>query len=205
MVNSWKFQKRRWNASSKAANTWLSWKNQTPAETVAELVEPESQLTDREIYRQARQQSREKAGPEQLVCSRLRRFLGRLIDSVALMGASVVGAVIAFLISPPVPEQLNLGFLAILLVPSLMLAFVQWSMTALDGRTLGKYCVNTQVVNLQGEAPGWLQGVILRSWLIGLLNMVPFFGLLDAAWIFSNESNRCLHDLIAGTYVIEAS
>jgi uncharacterized RDD family membrane protein YckC len=51
--------------------------------------------------------------------------------------------------------------------------------------------------------PGFLRGVILRIWVPAAINQAcNLFSLVDALWIFGDEQ-RCLHDLIAGTIVID--
>jgi uncharacterized RDD family membrane protein YckC len=59
-----------------------------------------------------------------------------------------------------------------------------------------------KIVRHDGSNPGFLQAVVMRNWLRVLLNMVPFFALADALFIFG-ANKRCLHDLLAGTYVID--
>jgi len=53
----------------------------------------------------------------------------------------------------------------------------------------------------------FVHGVLLRQWVMGLLNAIPFIGniiaLVDPLMIFGDE-RRCLHDHIAGTKVIVA-
>jgi hypothetical protein len=54
-----------------------------------------------------------------------------------------------------------------------------------------------------GQLPGFLNGVVLRSWVPFPINQAcNFFGLIDALWIFGEE-RRCLHDLIAQTIVVD--
>ncbi len=191
----------------------------------AELAEPQSavqlatlvdyglndaeEMTDAEIFREARRSSISGAGPEGLVCSRWRRFFASIVDSVAVMfsfGVSFVAMIVMnFQPADFEPETLNFSVLIVALTPMLMLQVVQWTMIAMDGRTIGKYCLNIKIVNLQGNPPGFFQGVILRVWGTALLSMIPFFSLIDAFVIFANETKRCLHDFYSGTYVIEAS
>lgn len=54
-----------------------------------------------------------------------------------------------------------------------------------------------------GNSPGFMHGVLLRRWLIGILALIPGFALIDALSIF-REHKRCIHDQIAGTRVLFA-
>jgi uncharacterized RDD family membrane protein YckC len=61
------------------------------------------------------------------------------------------------------------------------------------------------IVRDTGELPGFLRGVLLRVWLPAAVNQAcSLFSLVDALWIFGDE-RRCLHDLIAGTIVVEVT
>ena len=65
-----------------------------------------------------------------------------------------------------------------------------------------------RIVRLDGRPVGFVEAVLLRSWMFGLLGWVPragsFLGLADILFIFRRD-RRCLHDLLAGTKVIETS
>ena len=177
--------------------------NQT---VVAEPALAEESMTDAEIFAAARREVRAGAGPEALVCSRMRRFLAHLVDSFCLLFAIGIGVGIAMAMDTSSAEgQVNPVLLIVMVAPTFILSLVNWCMIAMDGRTVGKYALNIKIVNLQGDPPGFFQGVLLRYWVTALLGMIPFFALIDAFWIFANEGKRCIHDFIAGTYVIEAS
>src|SRR5262249_52126407 len=106
----------------------------------------------------------------------------------------------------------------------LPLHILQWALIATRGQTLGKMMIKTRIVRMDGSSVGFVHGVVLRIWvitipswiLVGLMltgmdprTLLPasvaigLIGLLDALFIFG-ESRRCLHDLIAGTRVIQA-
>ena len=84
-----------------------------------------------------------------------------------------------------------------------MLASYQWYLVATTGQSLAKRWFGIKIVRLDGSLPGFVNGVLLRSWVLHALNAVcNFVGLIDALMIFGEQS-RCLHDLIAGTKVIK--
>ena len=87
---------------------------------------------------------------------------------------------------------------------------------AQHGQSFGKRVMKIRIVNTQGEPPGFFSGVVLRSILINALGIAAscvlsewpafFVRLLCLANIAAIclEPPRCLHDRIAGTYVISA-
>jgi uncharacterized RDD family membrane protein YckC len=128
-----------------------------------------------------------------------------MVDTFALMLAVGTGILIAqSMAGNSTTDQVNPMLLMVMLAPMIMLTVVNWCMIAMDGQSVGKLLCRIKIVDLKGESPGFFQGVFMRYWVVGLLNMVPFFGLIDAFWIFSNDAKRCLHDYIAGTFVIDA-
>ena len=86
--------------------------------------------------------------------------------------------------------------------PAFALALFQWNMTATEGQTIAKKLLRMKIVTRDGQSPGYLQGVVLRWWGTALLGLIPFFSPLNALFIFG-ESKRCIHDYIAGTYVVD--
>jgi uncharacterized RDD family membrane protein YckC len=87
------------------------------------------------------------------------------------------------------------------------LLIYQWHLIATTGRSLGKRWCHIKIVKMDGEQVDFVSGVVLRSWLPGLLGLVPglgsLFALLDAGFVLRVE-RRCLHDYVAGTKVIDS-
>lgn len=140
---------------------------------------------------------------ETLGCSRCKRLFGAIVDSIAAVASIVVGVILAMILDGTGGESRDPMLLIVMALVPAMLGICQCYMIAVEGRTIGKYCVKSKIVNLKGQPPGFFQGIVMRIIVVGFLGMLPFFGLIDACWIF-NEPKRCLHDLIAGTYVIDA-
>lgn len=138
--------------------------------------------------------------PIGLPASRVKRFFGLVVDGMAGAIAGVIGFILAMVIAPEV------GLASTLMIATLpvMLTLIQCNLIATEGRTIGKYCVGTKIINARGEAPGFLQGVLIRTIATAFLGMIPFFSLVDSLWIFAGDSNRCLHDILAGTQVVDA-
>ena len=164
------------------------------------------QMTSAEFLKQSREKSIAKHGVGGRIASKTQRFLGALIDLIAMVFMFALGMFAAVTVAPLVPgEEPSAFFMAVLYGGPAILLLAQYAMTAMDGRTIGKYCLNTMVVNGSGDPPGFLRGVVMRSWVNIFLGIIPFYGFADIIWIFTNESHRCLHDLVAGTTVVEAS
>jgi uncharacterized RDD family membrane protein YckC len=127
------------------------------------------------------------------------RLAGSIIDTMLYGAAAFPGLSLAFLVG----EGPSLGGAAL---GVLLLALYQWSRIATTGRSVAKSWLRTRIIRENGERPGFVHGVVLRSWAMALLGMVPFVGglvgLVDALAIFSGTTRQTLHDRIAHTLVI---
>ncbi len=87
---------------------------------------------------------------------------------------------------------------------SLILLIVQLRMVTLSGQTLGKRAVGIKIVLKDTlENGGFVVNVLKRGLLNGLLSLIPGYFLVDCGLIF-RDGRRCIHDMIAGTCVIQA-
>jgi len=86
------------------------------------------------------------------------------------------------------------------------LGLTVWNIVLLTtrGQTLGKKWLDIRIVTFpDGQKPGFVKGFLLRSFVNGIIGqVVPFYGIIDPCFIF-REDNRCVHDLLADTTVIE--
>lgn len=71
------------------------------------------------------------------------------------------------------------------------------------GQSLGKKWMSIRVVRTNGEKPSLARLVFLRFLLVRCLGVIPFFELIDALVIFSADQ-RCIHDHLADTRVVQA-
>ncbi|TDR47723.1 putative RDD family membrane protein YckC [Tahibacter aquaticus] len=75
------------------------------------------------------------------------------------------------------------------------------------GQTWGKRLLKIRIVDLNGDKPAFARLIALRYLPVSLASLVPIigplFGIIDALFIFRAD-RRCLHDLIAGTRVVNA-
>lgn len=156
---------------------------------------------------------------EYVLAERGTRLGAVLIDGLlAVAAAAPAGIILMFMIfsagngmsSVGNAEVFSYGIMGVAALMILMvLAFMgyQWYLIATTGQTLAKRWLGIQIVRVDGTPLGFVNGVILRSWVTGMLSNIPMVGplvgLVNPLMIFGEE-RRCLHDLIAGTRVIVA-
>lgn len=106
--------------------------------------------------------------------------------------------------------------------PAMIFGFLQLQWICTRGQTVGKRLLGIRIVNSEGHAPGFFRGVVLRGWIplamslyaVNLAGDTFFFSDMTQIGIrvlsFANivaifmEPPRCLHDHLAGTYVVDA-
>ena len=92
----------------------------------------------------------------------------------------------------------------ILLFSWLVYFICQAVLLSLYGQSIGKKLLGIKIVqNSTLQNGGFINNVLLRVGLNSLLIAIPFYALIDILCIF-RQDHRCLHDLIAGTVVVEA-
>jgi uncharacterized RDD family membrane protein YckC len=91
------------------------------------------------------------------------------------------------------------GFVMHLLLHSYLLYFY--------GQTIGKRIMGIAIVNQADKVPGYNRIIGLRYlpfYTVGQLPWISSLALVDILFIF-REDHRCLHDLLAGTRVIDVT
>lgn len=77
------------------------------------------------------------------------------------------------------------------------------------GQTIGKRVMGLAIVTLDGNKPQFAALIINRylpQWVVSFIPVVgPMIAMSDVLFIFFNDQNRCVHDLIAKTKVIDLS
>lgn len=122
--------------------------------------------------------------------SRGSRLLAAFIDGAAVFLIYGIAVFIGHL------EVLILGIAALWIYQIFLLTTL--------GQTIGKrFCGIKIVTHDTGANGGFVTNVLLRSILNGLISVIPFYALVDILFIF-REDRRCIHDMIAGTKVVEA-
>ncbi len=144
--------------------------------------------------------------------SAIARLVATIVDNILIFTSFAAGFVlVAWLAKLGVMEnpmetirsQKELGLISLIVLSLLptILIFGQWFLLATSGQTIGKKLLMLRIVTIGGKLPGFLQAVVLRNWLRVVFSFVPFFGLIDVLFIFS-DSRRCLHDYLASTRVV---
>lgn len=110
----------------------------------------------------------------------------------------------------PTPEELIAQLapvLPLLIIPVLAFVIVQIVLLVKRGQTVGKMLLGVRIVKLDGSAAGFVSVILMRGLLPALIGGIPmvggFFSLINVLLIF-REDRRCIHDLMAGTVVVEA-
>lgn len=138
-------------------------------------------------------------GQEHMLASRGTRFVGSIVDGLVYLVALIPGMILA----ASTNEEMLIGLSVIL--PMLLIACVQWYLISTTGQSIAKRWLGMKIIKTTGEDVDFVSGVLLRSWVVGFINVIPVVGsifpLLDALFIFGDE-HRTLHDMIAGTKVI---
>jgi uncharacterized RDD family membrane protein YckC len=143
-----------------------------------------------------------------------KRFVGSMVDGFCMGLAFVAGLLLVVaLVSQGLfdqhllrSKQLNweqINAQAVMYFPLAMLLIFQWNLIASRGQSIGKFLLGTKIIDPHGGNPGFICGVILRNWVRAALSFIPFFSLVDVLFIFT-DSQRCIHDYLAGTTVVEA-
>ena len=137
-----------------------------------------------------------------MLASRGSRLAAALIDGVAAFVAFLPG--MGAIMAADSESGAMMGF-ALLGLGLLALGCYQLYLLTTQGQTIGKKMMNIRIVRYDdGNLPGFVKAVLMRSMVPGMIGQfIPFFGLIDVLFIFGAEQ-RCVHDLIAGTKVVDA-
>lgn len=140
--------------------------------------------------------------------------LGARLGAALIDFACVAGIYLIFFLMVGAPgttgfdeTAMGAGFV-LLLGAILVLVIAQVYLLTTCGQTIGKKIVGIKIVCYDdGSEGGFVKNVLMRGFVNGLISAIPFLGsiyaLVDILFIFGQE-RRCIHDLIAGTKVINA-
>ena len=153
--------------------------------------------------------------PPQPLASRGERLAAYTIDRAVWVPGLCLGVAAIALSDMPRSSRPPAGLLWGLGLASLAwgvgLLALQASLTVRRGGTLGKLWCRLGVVDVEGRTPGFVVGVVRRSWLLGflylgsaILYVVPcVLWLIDKAMVLAQDQ-RSLRDHLAGTWVVRA-
>ncbi|MCE9518347.1 MAG: RDD family protein [Verrucomicrobia bacterium] len=100
-----------------------------------------------------------------------------------------------------------IGLIGLSVVLFIGLVIYNLILLATRGQTIGKKLMSIRIVtHPEGANPGGVKTILLRAFVNGLIGAVPVLGpiysLVDICFIFRDD-RRCIHDLIAGTQVVQ--
>ena len=134
-----------------------------------------------------------RAGAHALLASRWARLGAAVVDWLLYAPGYIVVVVAA-------PSFLPVGY-----VWYIGLFVLQCVLLTQSGQTIGKKALRIRIVKVDtGENGGFVPNVLLRMIVNGIISWVTcgVYGIVDTLFIF-REDRRCIHDLIAGTHVVE--
>jgi uncharacterized RDD family membrane protein YckC len=149
--------------------------------------------------------------PQLKLASRGVRLGAAIIDTLIVMFVLMVPVVIGVVLmgqaekagGDDVPVAAISCFV---LAGAAMLGLLVWNAVWLTkyGQTIAKRMLKIRVVTFpDGQNAGFVKAFLLRAVVNAIINQfVPLYGIVDACFIF-REDQRCLHDLIADTTVVE--
>ena len=143
-----------------------------------------------------------------------KRFLGSMADGLAGMvfvgpGFGLMAAGGGFDEQNPEPSPLAMAGIGLMVLGALALFGLQIYLLATRSQSVGKYLVKTQIYDCETNAPaGFVKCGLMRILVNSLIGAIPcvggFYSIADILFIFSDD-HRCLHDRLAGTYVVDIS
>ena len=135
------------------------------------------------------------------LAGRIPRLGAVILDGFIYLTPPVILAVVTpLLVHGPGGETVAVVFI---LIAFFIVFLYQILLLIKDGQTLGKKALRIRIVKMDtGENGGFVPNVLLRLIVNGLLGIIPLYGLVDILFIFRGD-RRCIHDMIAGTQVVE--
>jgi uncharacterized RDD family membrane protein YckC len=142
------------------------------------------------------------------LASRGARLVAALLDGFIMLIVAAPGFFLMIAAANERDRRSIVLAVTILLAGLAVVGVIQWVLLSTRGQTIGKIALGVRIVRYSdGGEVGFVTAVLLRSIVPGLIGAVPYvgglFGLVDILFIFGEE-RRCIHDLIAGTMVVEA-
>jgi uncharacterized RDD family membrane protein YckC len=105
-------------------------------------------------------------------------------------------------------SEASFGAILIGSVGIALVGFIVWCWLTIkyvkqNGQSIAKKLLAIKVVRTDGSPITLGRLFWLRNVVNGLISIIPFYGIIDLVFIFS-ESRQCLHDKIADTIVVKA-
>ena len=139
------------------------------------------------------------------LASQGQRFAAAILDVLAAIPAFIPIAVTAGNAeeTAELTSQQEAGVGIAVLIGLALLIYNLYRLST-QGQTIGKQVMKIRIVRVEDNSQaGFVKAVLLRGFVNALIGIVPFYGLIDILFIF-REDRRCIHDLLAGTHVVQA-
>jgi uncharacterized RDD family membrane protein YckC len=146
------------------------------------------------------------------LASRGKRLAAAIIDIIIFLPlviiiASPLGLIDTEVTEEPPPFDLE-QTLQLFIIGQVLFLLVQGYLLHSRGQTIGKVLLKIQIVATNGDMLGLGKLYFVRYFIFSLLAQIPMIGavvaLANILFIFGKEQ-RCLHDRLAGTKVINIS
>jgi uncharacterized RDD family membrane protein YckC len=143
--------------------------------------------------------------PTEVLAGRGARLAAVIIDYLCMVAVLIPGFAGFLYVDTAAVDTVATELAALTFVIGLgILIVIQGIYLVRDGQTIGKKMMKIRIVDhVDGTLPGWPRILGMRYILNTALRQIPFYFLVDAVLIFGEEQ-RCIHDHLAGTKVIEA-
>lgn len=144
--------------------------------------------------------------PEPELAGRGVRFGAHILDMVLWWLGALPGFVVMTAIQGHASgSALEVVGPAIMAVGVTAVAVLNWVWITQSGQSIAKRMLKLQIRRIDGSPCGFVHGVVLRSWVMTIVNAIcplgGFLAIADGLFIFGEE-RRCLHDLVASTKVV---
>lgn len=141
-------------------------------------------------------------GQDAHLAGRLPRFGAAVVDGALPFVPALCGVLGTVVTNSATPMLIGVSV-------AFVFVLIEWVMLAINGQSIGRRLFGVRIAKLDGSPCGFVRGVLLRSFVFGLLNalaslLLPgVLWLVDHCMIYRND-RRALHDFIAGTVVLRA-
>lgn len=142
------------------------------------------------------------------LASRWKRLFAQLADGLICGG--VIWLAILFVLGFSFKEAAAAGIgtqVLFALLGAAVFLGINGLLLVRQGQTVGKRLLGIRIVDDQGRVPPATALLVKRFGLVWAVAHVPvagnLLGLVDALFVFRSD-RRCIHDLVAGTHVVEA-
>ncbi|MEZ5944730.1 MAG: RDD family protein [Planctomycetaceae bacterium] len=169
-----------------------------------DIPSPRSRRSGRSGRRGSRSRGR-RSGGRGNVASLGKRFLGSLIDGFFGVFLILPGYFMMMVGADGDSPELAMTGMIVTFGGGVVVLGVQIFLLATKSQSLGKFFIGTRIHDYEsGDPASPVQTILLRMFVNGFIAICGIYRLIDILFIFGDE-HRCLHDMIASTYVADVS